>query len=246
MSNIIVLGATSGIAKALCYKMAGKGHNLILAGRDLDELHQITNDISIRYQVRVIPQFFDALSYDTHNEFFEKCVNSLGTIDGLVLAYGYMGEQRHSEVNFSVARCTIETNFLSCVSILNIAAEYFAERKAGTICAISSVAGDRGRQSNYIYGSAKAGLSAYLQGLRNRLAPVGVHVLTVKPGFVDTKMTYGMLKESPLVAKPEQVANDIYQAMMNKKDILYTPFFWCWIMFIIKSIPERWFKKMKL
>jgi len=137
----------------------------------------------------------------------------------------------------------IDVNYTSAVSILNIAANYFEERQRGFIGAISSVAGDRGRQSNYIYGSTKAGLSVYLEGLRNRLHASGVQVLTIKPGMVDTKMTYGVVYDSPLLASPTKVAQDISKGIEKKRNVLYTPWFWIVIMFIIKIIPEFIFKR---
>ncbi len=245
MANIVVLGATSGIAKALLSTLAKDAHHLILAGRDIVELSRLENDLRVRFNVRSKPIQFHALEYASHQSFFDQCRDYLGSIDGVVLVYGYLGHQRRAETDFEEVQKIIHTNYTSCVSILNFFADYFEKRKAGFICAISSVAGDRGRQSNYMYGSAKGALSLCLQGLRNRLSSSGVHVLTVKPGFVDTKMTFGQ-HGMFLVAKPEKVANDIYRAILKSKNTLYTPFFWKWIMFIIISIPEAIFKKLKL
>jgi short-subunit dehydrogenase len=158
-----------------------------------------------------------------------------------------MVEQILSEVDPEQAARTIDVNFKSYVSLLNAAAMHLRERGGGFLCALSSVAGDRGRQSNYTYGAAKAGLSAYLQGLRNRLAPHGVTVITVKPGFVDTAMTWGLLKAgSALVASPQRVARDIVNAIATRRDVLYTPWFWRWIMLVIRLIPERVFKRLRL
>lgn len=243
--NIVVLGATSGIAQAIATKLAQEGHHLILAGRRMDELESMSSDLRIRNQVDVYPAHFDALAMDTHEAFVSSCLERFPTLDGVVLAYGYMGDQKESETDMDIVKRTIDTNYTSCVSILHRFATYFEQQKGGFICALSSVAGDRGRQSNYMYGSSKGALSLYLQGLRNRLSSAGVTVLTVKPGFVDTKMTYGQ-EGMFFVAKPEKVANDIYKAIRSRKNVLYTPFFWRWIMLIIRLIPESIFKKMKL
>jgi decaprenylphospho-beta-D-erythro-pentofuranosid-2-ulose 2-reductase len=245
MKNVLILGATSGIAKALAYEFAKKEHNLLLAGRDVEELTLIAKDIRIRHGVSVSVHRFDALDYDGHAGFFAKCVEEAGELEGLVLAYGYLGDQKKAEEDFQEARLVIETNYLSAVSVLNLAANYFEAKKGGFLCVLSSVAGDRGRQSNFMYGSAKGGLSLYLQGLRNRLSKSNVQVLTVKPGFVDTKMTFGQ-KGMFLVAKPEDVAAAIYKKIQKKADVAYTPFFWKYIMLIIRSIPERIFKRLSL
>lgn len=243
--NIVVIGATSGIAQAVAAKLAREGHHLILAGRRMDELEAMATDLSIRHRIEAYAAPFDALAFDTHEAFLASCQARFPQLDGVVLAYGYMGEQKASETDMAIVKRTIDTNYTSCVSVLNLFAAYFEQRRSGWICAISSVAGDRGRQSNYTYGSSKGALALYLQGLRNRLSASGVHVLTVKPGFVDTKMTYGQ-EGMFLVAKPEKVADDIYKAIRKSKNVLYTPFFWRWIMLIIRLIPESIFKKLKL
>ena len=162
-----------------------------------------------------------------------------------MLAYGYLPNQGEAQQDFNEAKMTIDINYTSCVSILEIAARYFEQQKRGFITVISSVAGDRGRQSNYLYGSTKGALSIYLQGLRNRLYPSGVQVLTVKPGFVDTAMTYGQ-PGMALVAKPEQIARRVVRAIEKGKDTVYTPAFWTLIMFAVRSIPEKVFKRMKM
>ncbi len=244
MKNILILGATSGIASAIAYKFASEQCNLILAGRNVEQIKALANDILIRNNVQTFYKQFEATDTVSHEAFFQECVQ-ISELDAVVLCYGFLGEQKVAESDFQHAKNIIDVNFTSCISILNISANYFEGKRRGTICSISSVAGDRGRQSNYFYGSAKGALSIYLQGLRNRLSRFGVHVLTVKPGFVDTKMTYGQ-PGMFLVAKPETVANDIYKAMIKKKNTLYTPFFWRYIMLIIKYIPENIFKKMNL
>lgn len=244
MSRILIIGATSGMAKALAYEYAKQQRNLVLAGRDAEDLARIAGDLQVRFGVDVAVQPFEALDYDSHESFFEKC-SAQGGLDGLILAYGYLSEQKEAQERFSEAQKAIEINFTSCVSILEIAARYFELKKKGFICVISSVAGDRGRQSNYMYGAAKGGLSIYLQGLRNRLFPSKVQVVTVKPGFVDTKMTFG-IQGMFLVAKPEDVAKRVMAAIHKGKDTVYAPAFWSLIMLIIKMVPEKIFKRLKL
>jgi len=241
--NVLILGATSGIGRALAQQCHGQ---VILAGRDLVELEKTAADLRLRRggQVRAIR--FDALDFASHPAFFEQCAQAFtGGLDGLFLCYGDMCPQEKAQSDFAAARRVVDTNFTSAMACLNWAANYFEQRKSGFICAISSVAGDRGRQSNYIYGASKAALSTLLQGMRQRLFKAGVRVTTVKPGFVDTAMTWG-LPGMFLVATPQRVARDILRAAAKGKPVLYTPWFWWGIMRIIKSIPERMFRKLKL
>ncbi len=243
-----MLGATSGIARALGHVMAERGVDLVLAGRRADELERDAADLAIRTRARVQVEPFEALDFDGHEAFYRRAQAAAGgPFDGVVLAYGYMADQATTERDFTAARRTLDVNFTSAVSILSLVATEMESRGAGWIAAISSVAGDRGRQSNYTYGASKAGLSAYLGGLRNRLHKSGVHVLEVRPGFVDTPMTQGLLDPgSPLVASPETVARAIDRAIRAKRDIVYTPWFWRGIMTTIRSIPESIFKRLKL
>lgn len=245
---VLILDATSGIARALAHRLSQDGHSLILAGRNHEELTRIAADLRLRHHVNAEVAEFSALDYASHPEFFENCIRQTsGRLHGVLLCYGDMLPQAATEKSFDDARRVIDVNFTSAVSILSQAATYLEERKSGFIGVISSVAGDRGRQSNYTYGAAKAGLSAFTQGLRNRLYKSGVHVLTIKPGFVATRMTAGLLNpKSPLVASPEKVANDIVRAIKRRRTVLYTPWFWRPIMTLICSIPESIFRKMKL
>jgi short-subunit dehydrogenase len=162
-----------------------------------------------------------------------------------VLCFGYLADQQQAQKDFALARRTLDVNLTAAVSILELAADYFEERRRGFICALSSVAGDRGRQSNYIYCAAKAGLTVYLQGLRQRLARAGVQVTTVKPGFVDTRMTFGKAGLF-LVATPEQAARGIVRAIRKKRDCAYVPGFWRWIMLVVRAIPECIFKRLRV
>jgi len=243
---ILILGASSGIGRAVAAQFAMRRRNLVLAGRDREDLDRIAADLRVRYGIEARVEIFDATDFASHAAFFQHCqADSDGTLGGVVMCHGFMAPQSQGQKEFPIARQTVEANYLSAISILELAAADFEQKRTGFICAVSSVAGDRGRQSNYIYGSAKAALTTYMQGLRNRLTPAGVPVLTVKPGFVDTAMTWG-LPGLFLVASPEKVASDIVKAIEKHKAEIYTPWFWWAIMLVIKSVPERIFRKMKL
>jgi decaprenylphospho-beta-D-erythro-pentofuranosid-2-ulose 2-reductase len=243
---VLILGPTSDIGRAIAQALAAQRRPLILAGRDRDEVQRIAADLRVRHGAAVREGHFDALDFASHGAFFAQCCSE-GDLDGVIACHGYMADQAATQADPEQASRTIDVNLKSYVSLFEHAAAYFEQRRAGFICALSSVAGDRGRQSNYTYGSAKAGLSAYLQGLRNRLARCGVSVITIKPGFVDTAMTWGVLNpDSPLVASPERVARDIVRAIERRRDVVYTPWFWRWIMLVIRAIPEPVFKRLRL
>jgi short-subunit dehydrogenase len=246
--RVLLIGATSGIGRALCDQMARRGCELIIAGRDEDEASRVASDLFVRYGRQIHAERFEATAWEEHEAFFDRCLEHFdGDLDGVVLCVGYLPDQPETQLDFEEAFRTVTVNFVSALSILNRVANYMESRGSGYIVAISSVAGDRGRQSNYTYGSCKAALSVYLQGLRNRLFHAGVHVLTVKPGFVDTAMTYGIINaNSPLVARPEQVSADIERAIRKRKNVLYTRWFWRPIMLVIRAIPESIFKRLRL
>lgn len=240
---ILVLGASSDIGRAIAHEYARHGYNLHLAARNSKRLMNDVNDLKIRYEVKATVHEFDALDYDSHLQFYMSLDPKP---EGVVCVVGYLGNQKKAEKEALETRKIIETNYNGCVSILNIAASDLEKEGKGFIVGISSVAGDRGRQSNYYYGSSKAALTAYLSGLRNRLAKKGVHVLTVKPGFVRTKMTEGMKLPPVITATAEKVARDIFKAQQKNKNIIYTKWHWKYIMLIIRNIPEGIFKKMEL
>ena len=242
-SIILVLGATSDIGINIAKKFAQKGFDIQLAGRNSHNLKDECNNIRIRYNVEANFYELDALDINSH----EKFVRSLPNLPNVVIsAIGLLGDQLESEIKIKKKITVIRTNFEGVVSLFSIFANYFIERGDGTLIGISSVAGDRGRASNYIYGSAKAGLNAFLSGLRNRLYPYGVNVITVKPGYVRTKMTSGLKLPKALTTNPEKVSSIIYEGYKNKKDILYVLPIWKLIMILIKLIPESIFKRMKL
>ena len=240
--NVLILGANSDIAIATAREFANHGDNIILASSNYEPLEHFAQDLKIRYGVEVSPYQFDATDYESHKEFLEN----IGSIDGVVLAFGYMAEQIDAQNNFTKAKKMVDVNYLGAISILELIAASFEEKKGGFIVGISSVAGDRGRKANYLYGSTKAALSAYLSGLRNRLFESNVKVITVKPGFVATKMTEHLELPAALTASKEQVASDIYKAVEKNIDVLYTKSIWRLVMWVIKHIPEFQFKKMSI
>jgi decaprenylphospho-beta-D-erythro-pentofuranosid-2-ulose 2-reductase len=243
MSTVLILGATSDIGFAIAKKFAFEKYDLQLAGRNLDQLKPLQTDLQIRYGIHCSIHGFDAVNFSSHQSFYHSLSPRP---DVTVYVIGYMNENEKVSNDWDESLKTINANYSGAVSILNIVAADYAKRKSGTIVGISSVAGNRGRQSNYIYGSAKAALTAYLSGLRNKLYHDKVHVMTVLPGFVNTKMTEHLALPKPLTASPDEVANAVFQGVRNKKNIIYVKWFWKWIMLIITSIPESMFKKKKL
>ena len=243
--SVLILGGSSAIARACAASLAARGHDLYLAGRDLEELRRDATDLQIRYGVKVDFGRFDADEVAHFPAFFEQVLAECGSLQGVVLAYGYLGEQGLAASSDAETLAILERNFVSAARVLNHCAAYLEPRGEGFIIGISSVAGDRGRQSNYTYGAAKGALSLYLEGLRNRLFASGVSVLTVKPGFVDTAMTYG-LPGMFLVASPQQVGERIVRAMERGRNVIYVPWFWRYIMLIIRHVPEIIFKRLKL
>jgi decaprenylphospho-beta-D-erythro-pentofuranosid-2-ulose 2-reductase len=241
---VMVLGATSSIARAIAEGLARDGHSLYLAGRDLPELWKVASDIQIKHGVEVNVGVFDADDPAQHQAFIENAISRTKGLGGAVVAFGQLGDHAETEKNPQLAQATIVRNYSAAVSILLLIANHLEESRTGFIVAISSVAGDRGRYSNYVYGSAKAGLSAFLSGLRSRMQKVGVPVLTVKPGFVDTAMTFGR-EGMRKVASPEAVGKAVVRAIKKRKDVVYVPGMWRWIMLVIKLVPERVFKKLK-
>jgi short-subunit dehydrogenase len=243
----VIIGATSEIARAVALELARSGGNFVLAARDADELAVVAEDLRLRTSATITTLPLDVTNYEAHAPFLQACVAALGSIEGVVLGQGCMADQASAEADWSLARQMIDVNFTSAISLTNLFAQYLAAQGHGFICGISSVAGERGRQSNFIYGSTKSALSTYLAGLRNRLFRKGVQVIIVKPGFVDTTMTWGLVNpRSPLMASPDRVARDIGWAIQRRKDTVYTPWFWSFIMLVIRLIPEPIFKRLSL
>jgi decaprenylphospho-beta-D-erythro-pentofuranosid-2-ulose 2-reductase len=243
--KILVLGATSGIAEATCRIWAFQGASLFLVARNAEKLAAVAADLKTRGASYVDTAVADLDDTEQHPALLAHAVNSLTGMDIAYLAHGVLGDQAEAERDFNTAAQILHTNFVAPVSLLTWLANFCVQRRAGTLAVISSVAGDRGRKSNYLYGSSKAGLSAFLGGLRNRVDREGVTVLTIKPGPVKTAMTANMPK-SEKFADVESVAESIVSAIDKRKDILYVPFQWQPIMFIIRNIPERIFKELNL
>jgi short-subunit dehydrogenase len=243
MNHVLILGATSDIAKALAYEYASHGYSLTLAARNPERLAAVSSDIHIRHNVPVDVVAFEALDYAGHAAFY----SSLKTRpDVAICAFGYLGRQEIGQSDWAEAAQIIHTNYTGAASILNVVANDFEQQQSGAIIGLSSVAGDRGRQSNYLYGSAKAGFTAYLSGLRNRLYKANVQVITVRPGFVRTRMTAGLKLAGPLTASPQQTAGVIFRAYRRNRDHVYVLPVWGYIMLVIRHLPESIFKRLDL
>ncbi|HVB02732.1 MAG TPA: SDR family oxidoreductase [Chitinophagaceae bacterium] len=243
MPNVLILGASSDMAVAIARSFARNKYDLELAARRVSRLEPLKSDLMIRYGVNVILVEFDAADTSHHALFYHSL---LVQADISICVFGYMPDQHSAQQQWEETEKTIISNYSGAVSILNIIAEDYEKKKQGTIVGISSVAGLRGRQSNYIYGSAKAGFIAYLSGLRNRLYPAHVGVITVLPGFVRTRMTSGLKLPPFLTADPAEVGIAVFEAVRKKTDIIYVKWFWRWIMMLIRIVPEAIFKKLKM
>jgi len=245
MSNILILGATSAIAKHTTRLLAADEHSLYLVARNEDKLSSMKQDMLVRGAKEVNCESIDLADEKKHNDLIKRATETMGPIDKVIIAYGTLGNQKKSIENYQNTLKELQINCLSVISLLTILANQMEQQGSGSIVVISSPSGDRGRQSNYIYGTAKGALTIFLQGLRNRLAKSNVHVLTIKPGFVDTPMTKDF-KKGFLWVSPQVISKGIYNAIKRKKEVVYLPFFWRYIMLIIKSIPEKIFKYLSL
>jgi len=240
---VLILGARSDIGLAVARRFAADGHPVQLAARDAATLDADRADIALRHDVPVSLHEFDALAIETHAGF----VDGLPRLPGIaVCAVGLLGVQAEQERDLPAAVQVLRSNFEGPAMVLAVLANRFAERGHGTLVGISSVAGERGRASNYVYGSAKAGFTAFLSGLRNRLAGRGVQVITVLPGFVATRMTAGMALPARLTARPDEVADAIARAVRARRDVIHVRPVWRIIMLIIRHIPESLFKRLSL
>ena len=242
MKSIGIVGATSPVARELAHLFGKASKDILLCGRNLEELERDAEDYRIRYGINVDVLELDILNEAQLNKFHEQ----RNKLEGLIFLAGYLGDNDKAKTDWSEAELILQTNYAAAIACINPVAAHFAERNNGWICILSSVAGDRGRGTNYHYGSAKAGLSAYASGLRNALAAKGVHVLTVKPGFMRTPMTEGMPLNPVLTASPKKAASVIYKAIQKRRNVVYVLWMWRYIMLIIRHIPESIFKKLKL
>lgn len=245
MKKILIVGACSAIARETAKCFAKDGASLYLADLNLERLEAVRDDIIAHHPTSIEIEEFDANNYESHPRLLENAVSSLDGLCAVLVAHGTLPDQEKLLENPSLIHKEFNTNCLSAVSFLSFAANYFEKQGKGCLAAISSVAGDRGRQSNYLYGAAKGGLTVFMQGLRNRLAPKGIPVVTIKPGMVDTPMTAHMTK-GLLFSSAETVGKGIYAAMVKGKNVAYLPGYWKFVMLVIRHIPENIFKKLKL
>lgn len=243
--NILIIGATSAIARATARIYAQQGNHLFLVARNEVQLERNGADLQVRGAASIHTETLDLNQFEQHLPMIDKAFAALGRIDIVLIAHGTLPDQNECNADVEKALAEIKTNALSVISLLTHLANRMEQQRFGTIAVISSVAGDRGRQSNYINGAAKGMVTIFMQGLRNRLFKSGVHVLTIKPGFVDTPMTKEF-KKGPLWASPEGIARGIIKGIKKRKNEIYLPRFWSLIMWIIRSIPESIFKRLSL
>ena len=240
MRRVLVLGATSAIAQQVARLYADRGAELFLVARNEERLGAVADDLRVR-GASVETAIADLDDPARHDELLARAA----PLELVFLAHGVLGVARDTGGTAEAAEAVLRTDLLGPVSLLTRAAQRLEAQGSGCIAALSSVAGDRGRGSNLVYGAAKAGLTAFLSGLRNRLSGAGVRVVTVKPGFVDTPMT-DHLPKNPLYASPERVARDVVRAIDTGADVVYTPWWWRFVMLAVRLIPERLFKRLSL
>jgi decaprenylphospho-beta-D-erythro-pentofuranosid-2-ulose 2-reductase len=243
--NILIFGATSGIAEAVARMYAGKGAQLFLVARNAEKLNAVASDLSARGASDVKTFVMDANDMARLPEMLDAAWNGLSRIDAALIAHGTLPDQALCETDTDYAIREFRTNAESVIACLTGLAARFESQGGGVIAVIGSVAGDRGRASNYLYGAAKAAVDTFASGLRGRLYKHGVHVLTIKPGFVDTPMTKGLPLPQALVVPAGKVATDIVRAIEKKRDVIYTPWFWRLIMLVILHIPNVLFKRVR-
>lgn len=244
MKKVVILGATSGIALEVERQLADRACEMLLVARSSERLSQVQSDLQLRGATRVVLYAADLADISCHADVFAFASRTLPDFDTVLLAYGSMRKQALASTSVEVLAQELQVDFVSAAAILTLFAADLERRRSGCIAAITSVAGDRGRSSNYVYGSAKGGLALFLQGLRGRLYPAGVRVVTIKPGPVRTRMT-DQLPNSARFADPRRVAHDIVRTLAGRSpDILYTPAIWRYIMMLVRLIPEAIFKRL--
>lgn len=243
MLKVLILGATSPIARGLALRFATEGARLYLAARDPHEAHRIADDLEVRAGTPTLSGAFDAEDFSSHEEFLRRAVGELGGLDGVIVCFGAHREEERAQVEPHAAVAEIAQNFTGAVSLITLVARHMEAQGSGFIIVIGSVAGERGRARNYVYGSSKGALQLFTQGLRGRLAKTAVHVMTVKLGTVDTRMTWG--REGFLLSiSPERAADLIHRAYRRKSEVVYVPARWRFIMGGVRLIPERQFKRL--
>lgn len=246
MLKVIIIGATSAIAEATARRYAARGARLYLVGRQISRLKDIAHDLEIRGAASVAIANLDINDHARHSDVLDMAWEWLGEVDVMLIAHGTLPEQFACEQSAHTAVMEFNTNATSTIALMTLAAQKLETQRCGALAVISSVAGDRGRQSNYVYGAAKAAISVFASGLRQRLSKSGIAVITIKPGFVDTPMTKKFEKKGRLWAKPDDIARGIVLAIDRRRSVVYLPWVWSIIMLIIKHIPEFVFKRVKL
>jgi NAD(P)-dependent dehydrogenase (short-subunit alcohol dehydrogenase family) len=248
MQKILIFGATSAIASACARRWIADGAALFLVGRNPDKLDALVADLGVRSgdPARVHAAQADLDDTATHPALFECAVAALGGLDIVLIAQGTLPDQAACAASAELSLKEIHTNALAPISLMTLAANRFDAQGHGALVVIGSVAGDRGRQSNYVYGAAKGMLALFMQGLRHRFGMSAVQIVTVKPGFVDTPMTAAFDKSGFLWAQPDAIAAGILAAIRKRRGVAYLPGIWFWIMWVIRSIPDVIFKRLKL
>ncbi|MBL7998427.1 MAG: SDR family oxidoreductase [Candidatus Kapabacteria bacterium] len=245
LQSIVIIGATSAIAQQTAREFARRGAAIMLCARSQEKLDAVAQDLRAYGASRVLTGIFDASDIKSHHGLIEKYASELGGIDAVLIAYGTLPDNDSCYLQPDIAQQEFTLNATSIIGLSAQAANYFEKRGGGVIAVISSVAGERGRQSNFLYGAAKGAVSLYTQGLRNRLSSKNIAVVTIKPGFVDTPMT-AHVQKNPLFASAQSVGKAIADAMIARKDVVYVPGFWRFIMAVVRAIPESIFKKMSM
>lgn len=243
--KVLIVGATSAIAGETAKVYARDGARLFLTGRDAARLAAIKDDLLVRGAAQVETAELDVAQISSHGQVVDAAIAALGGLDLALIAHGTLPDQTLCQQQVADTLDAIHVNFTATVALLTLLANYFEAQRQGCIAVITSVAGDRGRQSNYVYGAAKGGVERFLQGMRNRLFQSGVTVVTIKPGLVDTPMTAAMQK-NPLCASARRVGRSIHRAIQRRRDVVYTPWFWRPIMAVVRLLPEGIFKRLHL
>jgi decaprenylphospho-beta-D-erythro-pentofuranosid-2-ulose 2-reductase len=243
--RVLIIGATSAIAGETAKAYAEDGSRLFLTGRNAAKLAAVGDDLRVRGAAQVHTAILDVSQISRHREVLDSAIATLGGLDVALIAHGTLPDQAGCQQRVADAVEALHVNFTATIALLTELANYFEGQRSGCIAVIASVAGDRGRQSNYVYGAAKGGVERFLQGLRNRLYRSGVAVVTIKPGLVATPMTAAM-KQNPLFASARRVGRGIHRAIERRRDVVYIPWFWRPLMAVIKSFPERIFKRLHL
>ena len=243
--RVLIIGATSAIASETARAYAQGRARLFLTGRNATKLASVADDLRVRGAAEVHTAVLDVAQIAHQAPIIDSATSTLGGLDVVLIAHGTLPDQSACEKQVADTVDALHVNFTATVALVTVLANYFEAQRSGCIAVITSVAGDRGRRSNYVYGAAKGGVDRFLQGLRNRLHASGVAVVTIKPGFVDTPMTAGV-KKSPLFASASRVGRSIHRAIEHRRDVVYIPWFWRPVMMVIKALPERLFKRLHL